>query len=320
MKIDLHIHTKNCSDGYLTIEEIFQEAKKRNIDLMSITDHDSIDCQERAMVLAKEYGIAYISGVELNVTIRYKNGIQNDKSHQTHSGEISKPDKSVSLDFLGYRYDINNQELKDKLQLMRKHREVRARKILDKLNAEFDKENIPRFTGDDMKKIQDSVDGAFGRPHISNYLITKGIVRTKQEAFDKYLVKCDVPKYPLSLAEASRLIRNAGGMLVHAHPNDPHGTSLLNITPDLEKQTRIIERFMLEYIDGIECWHSRDDAQTIAHYIDFARKHDLLMTGGSDCHQKPIIMGTVDIPDWVAAQFQRLEEADVRQANKGRQS
>jgi len=233
LKIDLHIHTKNCSDGNLTIEEIFQEAKKRNIDLMSITDHDSIDCQERAMTLAKEYGIAYISGVELNVTIRYKNGIKNDKSRQAHSDKGSKLDKSVSLDFLGYRYDINNQELKDKLQLMRKHREVRARKILDKLNAEFDKENIPRFTEDDMKKIQDSVDGAFGRPHISNYLIIKGIVRTKQEAFDKYLVKCDVPKYPLSLAEASRLIRNAGGMLVHAHPNDPHGTSLINITPEM---------------------------------------------------------------------------------------
>jgi len=200
---------------------------------------------------------------------------------------------------------------------MREHRETRAHKILDKLNAEFDKENIPRLTEEDMKKIQDSVDGAFGRPHIANYLMAKGIVRTKQEAFDKYLVKCDAPKYPLSLAEASRLIRNAGGMLVHAHPNDPHGTSLISITPDLKKQTRIIARFMLEYIDGIECWHSRNDAQTTAHYIEFAKKHGLLMTGGSDCHQKPIIMGTVDIPDYVAEQFRRLEESDVSKRLKG---
>jgi len=123
------------------------------------------------------------------------------------------------------------------------------------------------------------------------------------KAFDKYLVKCDVPKYPLSLAEASSLIRNAGGKLVHAHPNDPNGTSLVSITPDLDEQTRIIEEYMLDYIDGVECWHSRHDAKTTAHYIEFARKHGLIMTGGSDCHQKPILLGTLDIPDYVAEQF-----------------
>ena len=58
----------------------------------------------------------------------------------------------------------------------------------------------------------------------------KNIVKTRQEAFDKYLVKCDVPKYPLYLEEASKLIRDAGGKLVLAHPNDPHGTSLVALT------------------------------------------------------------------------------------------
>ncbi|MFC2021736.1 PHP-associated domain-containing protein [Chloroflexota bacterium] len=58
-------------------------------------------------------------------------------------------------------------------------------------------------------------------------------------------------------------------------------------------------------IDGVECWHSRSDAKATASYIDFAKKHGLLMTGGSDCHQKPIIMGTLDIPDYVAEQFRR---------------
>jgi len=211
--------------------------------------------------------------------------------------------RSVSLDFLGYQYDIGNQALKDKLQLIREHRETRARQILEKLNVEFDKENIERFTEEDLKNIQDSVDGAFGRPHIANYLIEKGIVRNKQEAFDKYLVRCDVPKYPLSLAEASELIRDASGILVHAHPNDPHGTSLVSITPDLEEQARIIEEYMLDYIDGVECWHSRHDEKTTAFYIEFAKKHGLVITGGSDCHQKPLLMGTLDIPDWVAAQF-----------------
>ncbi len=286
MKIDLHIHTKTCSDGNLSIEEVFREAKRRNIDLMSTTDHDSIDCQARAIALAREHSISYITGVELNVTFHYVDD-----------------DKTISLDFLGYQYDIGNQELGNKIQLIKEHRESRALKILEKLNAEFDKENIERVTEEDIKNIQDSVDGVFGRPHIANYLVGKGIVRNKQEAFDKYLVRCDVPKYPLSLAEASRLVRNAGGILVHAHPNDPHGTSLASITPDLEEQTNIIEKHMLEYIDGIECWHSRNDEKTTAHYIEFAKRHSLIMTGGSDCHQKPIVMGTLEIPDWVADQF-----------------
>ena len=287
MKIDLHIHTKTGSDGALSMEEVFREAKKRNIDFMSITDHDSIDYQERAIGLAKEYNINYITGVELNVTFPYHG-------------------KPISLDLLGYRYDISDPNLRNKLKLIAEHRESRARQIVEKLNIELEKENIGRFTHEDIKKIQDSVDGVFGRPHVADYLITKGIVSNRQEAFDRYLIKCDVPKYPLSLAEASSLIRHAGGMLVQAHPNDPNGTSLVSITPNLGEQTNIIEKYMLEYIDGVECWHSRHNANTSAHYIEFARKHRFVMTGGSDCHQKPIIMGTLALPDFVAEQFKVL--------------
>ena len=50
---------------------------------------------------------------------------------------------------------------------------------------------------------------------------------------------------------------------------------------------------MLPYIDGVECWHSRNTAETTSHYMAFAKETGLMMTGGSDCHQKPIIMGTV---------------------------
>ena len=287
MIIDLHIHS-NCSDGKLTVEEIVKEAKIRNIGLLSITDHDSIGCQEKAMVLAKKNGIRYVSGVELNVTFshpKYQNG------------------KSVSLDFLGYQFDVKNKELKDKLQQIAEYREERAAKILDNINVEFGKEGIGKLTKNDFKEIQDSVDGVLGRPHIADYLVRKGVVRTRQEAFDKYLVKCDVSKYPLYIEEASRLVRNAGGKLVFAHPNDPHGTSLVTLTKSLHEQTEIIEESILRYIDGVECWHSRNGAQTANHYIKFAKKHGLIMTGGSDCHQKPILMGTVKIPEYVAEQF-----------------
>jgi len=295
MVIDLHIHTKTCSDGNLTIDKVFEEAHKRKISLLSITDHDSVDCQEQAISLARRFGMDYITGVELNVTFEYQIG----------DGTA----KHVSLDFLGYQYDIDNQELKDKLQLMARHREGRAREILERINAEFGREGIERLTEQDMQRIQESVDGVFGRPHIADYLVKKGVAKDRQEAFDKYLVRCNVPKYPLSLAEASRLIRNAGGLLVHAHPADPNGTSLATITHDLDEQTRIIGRTMLDHIDGVECWHSRHDEKTTRHYVGFAERHSLLMTGGSDCHQKPIIMGTLPIPEWVADQFRSRTES-----------
>ena len=286
MRIDLHIHTKTCSDGNLSVEEVFEEASKRGLDLLSITDHDSIDCQEMAMAMAKQHGISYITGVELNVTFHYLG-------------------KAISLDFLGYGYDIHNRGLRGKLRLMREHREWRAREILERLNAEFDREGIKRFTESDLHNVQAKVDGALGRPHIAGYLVEKGIVQDIQEAFDRYLVKCDVPKYPLSVAEASQLVRSAGGVFALAHPNDPNGTSLASITTDLERQTNIIEEYVLEYIDGIECWHSRHDERTTEHYIGFATQHGLVKTGGSDCHQRPILLGTLDIPDWVAEQFAR---------------
>jgi hypothetical protein len=240
------------------------------------------------MVLARKNGIRYISGVELNVTF----------SHPRY-----REDKSISLDFLGYQFDIKHKELTNNLERIARYREERAARILDKINAEFEKKGIEKLTKNDLREIRDSVDGVFGRPHIANYLVRKGIVGTKQEAFDKYLVKCDVPKYPLYVEEASRLIRNAGGIIVLAHPNDPHGTSLVKLTKSLHEQTEIIEELILRYIDGMECWHSRNDALTTNHYIKFAKKNGLIMTGGSDCHQNPILMGTVKVPQYVAEQF-----------------
>jgi predicted metal-dependent phosphoesterase TrpH len=287
MKIDLHIHSKN-SDGKVPVAEIIKEAKARNINFLSITDHDSISCQNQVNSLTKKEGIRYVTGVELNVTFshpKYNNG------------------KPVSLDFLGYQFDPNNNTLESKLNTMAKYREERAAKILDNLNTEFKEENITALTKTDLRNIEESVDGILGRPHIADYLITKGIVKNRQEAFDKYLVKCDVAKFPFYLEEASKIIRDANGKLVLAHPNDPHGTSLTSLTKELTEQTDIIKEKMLPYIDGVECWHSRNTIETTSHYMTFASDQGLIMTGGSDCHQKPIIMGTVDIPDWVADQF-----------------
>jgi predicted metal-dependent phosphoesterase TrpH len=288
MKIDLHIHSKNGSDGRWDLEDIFAEANRRKIDLLSITDHDSIAAQNDAKKLADSFGIGYIYGVELNVTM----------SHPDY-----KQGKGVSLDFLGYQIDISCKPLVDKLEELRNYRQVRAEKILANINEEFRKEGLQEFTPKDLHQIQASVDGAFGRPHIAAYMMKKGIVRDKQEAFDRYLLRCNVPKLPLSLQEASRLVRESGGKLVLAHPNDPNGTSLVAFTPVLKEQLEIITDSMLEYIDGIECWHIRHDKTTTESYLGFARQKGLMMTGGSDCHQQPPVLGSVDVPEYVARQF-----------------
>ncbi len=288
MKIDLHVHSKDCSDGKMTLPEIFENAKKRHIKFISITDHDSIDCQEPAEALAAKYEIQYLSGVELNISF----------SHPQY-----RDSRPISLDVLGYNYDIHNRALIKKLNELREYRRHRAERIIEKINEEFVKNHLKIFTNKDMEAIEATVDGAFGRPHLADYLVKKGIVSSRQKAFDKYLVKCNVPKLPVSLQEASELIRGAGGKLILAHPNNPNGTSLASLTTSIKEQHKIIREEMSPYLDGVECWHSSHDQNTVKAYLDMARQEGLIVTGGSDCHQAPMIMGSVDVPHYVVEQF-----------------
>jgi predicted metal-dependent phosphoesterase TrpH len=272
----------------MTLEEIFEEAKRRDVRLLSITDHDSIDCQEQAKILATSCGILYVNGLELNISF----------SHPEY-----RDSKPVSLDLLCYQYDIHHEPLVQKLAQLRDFRKTRAEKILEKINEELVREGLKEFTQNDLEEIESTVDGAFGRPHIANYMVKKGVVSTRQEAFDRYLVKCNVPKMPLSIDDASELVKGAGGKLMLAHPNDPNGTSLFSLTPSLDEQQEIIRGSMLPIIDGIECWHSRHDRGTVESYMAFAKEMGLMVTGGSDCHQNPMLLGTVDVPSDVARQF-----------------
>ncbi len=286
--IDLHIHSSSCSDGNMTLDEIFAEASRRGIRVLSITDHDSVDCQEAAMLLAEEFDLEYITGLELNVSFshpRYRKG------------------KPAPLDFLAYDFDVHDSRLRKKLRELREHRRGRAERILENLNRELVDEGLPPFDHHDMEAIEAGVDGAFGRPHIADYMVRKGVVTNRQEAFDRYLVKCNEPKMPVTLEEASDLVHGAGGRIVLAHGNDPNGTSLVSFTGSLLEQQEIIRERMLDLIDGVECWHSRHDEETRRSYADFARAHGLIITGGSDCHQNPVVMGTLNIPEEVLEPF-----------------
>jgi len=288
IRIDLHIHSKEGSDGRWHLKEIFKEASLKGITLISITDHDSVSSQKAAAGLAEKYGMSYVTGIELNVTF----------NHQ----EFTKG-KDISLDFLGYGFDPDNKKLVSKLAELSSHRGKRALMILENLNRELSKEGKGLLSEDDIRKIQDGVEGAIGRPHIADYLVEKGMVAGRQEAFDRYLVRLNVPKMLLLIEEASLLIRGAGGLLFLAHPDDPNGTSLRAVSDDLSRQQQAIKSSMLDYIDGIECWHSRLTGKATDSYLAFARRHSLLVSGGSDCHQQPVLMGSLEIPAFVAEEF-----------------
>lgn len=286
----MHIHSKDGSDGRWSLDQIFKEAHTRNIHWISITDHDNILCQGQAKKLASHYRMVFVSGVELNISF----------SHPGYKGG-----KGISLDLLGYGFDFNDKPFLERLQALQEHRKVRARRILDNLNRELFRNRMNPLTNEDFIAIEATVDGSFGRPHIASYMVKKGLVRNRQEAFERYLVGCDVPKMPFSLKEASSLVRGAGGLLFLAHFNDPNGTSLATITHSLEEQFQIIRDSMLPFLDGIECWHTRHSTETVAACLFFAQNQRLLVSGGSDCHQDPAIMGSVSVPQYAAEMLQR---------------
>ncbi|PIW02142.1 MAG: hypothetical protein COW41_00735, partial [Deltaproteobacteria bacterium CG17_big_fil_post_rev_8_21_14_2_50_51_6] len=76
----------------------------------------------------------------------------------------------------------------------------------------------------------------------------------------------------------------------------------------LKDQHEVIKRRMLPFLDGVECWHPRHNRAATASYLAFTAEQGLIATGGSDCHQQPVILGTIDIPSYVAAQFGITEE------------
>jgi len=286
--IDLHVHSREGSDGAWPLAAIFAEAVQRGIDFISITDHDSLEGQAQAAALAQALGITFITGIELNVTF----------FHAACNGG-----RSFSLDLLGYGFDPANPDLVAKLAALRDHRVNRAQVIFERVNYELGRQGVAPLSPQDLAAIQRQAEGSLGRPHIADYLVKQGIVRDRGEAFDKYLVRCDVPKLRMPPDEAAHLIRSAGGRVVLAHANDSNGTSLASVVPFMEDQLQLLVSVLAPFLDGIECWHSRHDAAATRAYMTLARDRKLLATGGSDCHQDPLLLGTVLVPEWVREQF-----------------
>ncbi|MBT8380105.1 MAG: PHP domain-containing protein [Ignavibacteria bacterium] len=191
-KTDLHTHT-SFSDGHLNPEELLKKAAGQGIEIISITDHDSINAFEVAKSLENKFGIEVIPGLEISSDIR-----------------------DTEVHILGYFIDPQNKELEHYLHFFREERYKRAIRIVEKLNIL----GLKITMEDVMERANNS---AIGRPHIAQALLLNDQVKSYFEAFYKYLGN-HAPAYErkvhLSPQSAFKIISDAGGLSFIAHPGN----------------------------------------------------------------------------------------------------
>ena len=249
MSIDLHTHT-TASDGSLTPSQLVHYAKEKGLRALAVTDHDTIEGNEEALIAGMSEDLIVVPGIEISVD--YSPG---------------------SMHMLGYFIDTGSQRLQEKLALLQDSRADRNPKIIEKLN-----EIGLAVTYDEV--VEASGGGQVGRPHIAKVLLHKGYITTIQEAFDKYLGKggpAYFDKFRLSPEDAITMITDAGGVPVLAHPF----TLKCNNQGELE---RLIKQLTDHGLQGIEVYYTEHNKQQSSRYRLLAERNNLLLTGGSDFH------------------------------------
>ena len=244
MAVDLHIHT-NVSDGIYAPEEVVQQALSLCLEAIAITDHDNIDGIDRAKKAAAGKNIEIIPGIEL-------------------SAEYKRRDVHI----LGYYIEPTHSELLNQLSIIRNARKERIAKIIEKLfklGVKLDMSEI----------MQDANSTSICRSHVAQVMITSGIVRTKKEAFKRY-IGTGKPAYVhstnLNPQQAIKLILLAKGVPVLAHP----GAGNNSVT--------FINELIDTGIKGIEVYHPEHSTKQTKFYAKIAQKNNLIITGGSDFH------------------------------------
>ena len=267
------MHTTH-SDGSYSPRDLIRYAKQKGLACISVTDHDTMSSQEECADEAKKLGIELIAGIEI--------------SAQFEPG---------TLHILGFFLDKNHPELKATLEDIQKARRERNLQIIERLN----RLGIP-ITLEEVKEV--SGGKQVGRPHFARVLLKKGVVKSMQEAFDKYLAKGKagyVDKRRLSPAESIRRIREAGGIAVIAHPKQ--------MKLDEDRLTEEVERLVDEGLGGLEAYNSCQSREEAALYKRLAKRFNLFVTGGSDFHgaNKPDVdLG--DLGDGGELDYQVIEE------------
>lgn len=262
--IDLHIHT-NLSDGALSPKQIIEESSNKGLKTISITDHDTIEAYNNHIInYAKNKGINLIPGVE-----------------------ISTKTNKCGIHVLGYNFDINNKELKEKLSLLRNARHDYLYNVSKKLNELGYKVNVEELDKiDAVTKAHISRD-VINNPINKNLLIKEfGYIPEMGEFIETIMnegCKAYVKKETITPKEAAELIRKAGGKVILAHPVAYQNED--NLTEE-----NIIEIINDMKADGIESYYiytNRDNKKEIDidKWNKIAKKLNLITTIGSDFHK-----------------------------------
>ncbi len=246
--IDLHAHTTR-SDGDLSPTELVARAAKHGVTVLAVTDHDTMAGVPEALSAAALHGIDVLPGVEISVT--YTSG---------------------SLHLLGYFPEAAPEPLTTRLRELAAGRRSRAEEVVRLLGAL----GAPITMAD----VESRAGGTIGRPHVAEALIATGHVATRQEAFDRFLHDHGpawVPHTGILPDEAVQLVRDSGGAPVLAHP----GTLRLG-TQHLDS---LVAKLTHHGLVGIEVYRPEHTPDQRAAYRKLARRHDLIMCGGSDFHR-----------------------------------
>lgn len=240
---DLHLHTV-FSDGTYTPEELISASAKRKLSAIAVVDHDTIRGIEPVMQAARLKNIEVIPGIELSAEY-----------------------EGAEIHILGYFIDCKNTKLTERLNILKQTRIERVYKIVEKLKdmgVALDPDKVFDFSGQ----------GTVGRLHIARAMVLEGKVSSVFEAFKKYIGdKCSayVLGFKFSPCEAIKLIKEAGGIPVLAHPYTIHNDEL-------------IIKFIGEGLMGLEVYYPEHSQSMVNFYKNLAIQHNLLITGGSDCH------------------------------------
>ncbi len=245
--IDLHTHS-TASDGTTPPDVLVQEARAAGLDVLALTDHDTT-AGWAAAASALPAGLTLVRGAE-----------------------ISCVREGISLHLLAYLFDPDDAALTATLQELRDSRVGRAERMARLLEADG--------TGVTWDRVQELAGGTIGRPHVAQALIEQGHVGSIEQAFTPEWIGTDgryyVAKMELDVLAAVRLVVDAGGVAVFAHP----AASKRGRTVGDD----VIADMAAAGLAGLEVDHVDHDAAARAHLTGLAAELGLLTTGSSDFH------------------------------------
>ncbi|GII83949.1 phosphatase [Sphaerisporangium siamense] len=250
MRIDLHTHS-TASDGTDAPDALMRHAAGAGLDVIALTDHDTTAGWARA-ASAVPPGLTLVPGAEL-------------------SGRWYRDEPTIGLHLLAYLFDPGHPGLTAELAAVRRSRDRRAEAIVEMLNAD----GID-LTMDEVRALV--AGGTAGRPHVARALVARGLVGSVDEAFAPEWLggRYRLPKTDIDVLTAIRLIGEAGGVAVLAHPM---AGSRGHVLPDA-----LIAGLADAGLWGVEADHVDHAPGDAAHVRALARELGLRVTGSSDYH------------------------------------